>query len=111
MIKRSQSMDANGNEARENAAENMVFLSSPLLHLKTSTNDNGDRMNFDREEYVERNEALKKLKKKMLETQLIPNGQKSKTNSGNKGSSDNGRIDTSTPLDSMSIKSIDHEDK
>jgi hypothetical protein len=77
-------------------------LNAPFIFLTT--------LNFDREEYIERNEALKKLKQKMLETQLMPNGQKSKTKSGNKGSSDNGRIDTSTPLDTMRIKSIDHKD-
>ena len=115
LMKRSKSLEPSKNAElkREEKEEDTRSISSPLLYLKTDK-DNGDRVNFERDEYVSYNRE-KERKRMGLDFMKMLHESRArgvKTNDRRMGTSSvrDLVVDTSTPADSNSLKSIDRED-
>ena len=125
LMKRSKSLEPRNNaelKQEEKEEDTHHSKSSPLLYLKTDR-DNGDRVNFERDEYVSYNRERERERKrmgldfmKMLRESRerggsIP-GKAYNIKARRMGTSSEHEcvVDTSTPADSNSLKSIDRED-
>ena len=114
LMKRSKSLEPSKNaelKRGEKEEDTHSSKSSPLLYLKTDR-DNGDRVNFERDEYVSYNRERER-KKMGLDFMKMLHESRQRVNSRPRrmGTSTAHElvVDTSTPADSNSYKSNERE--